>query len=98
MSHKARVRWLSAKERGRIGLPTALRYVGIGRFLEDLPGEDIWSVVCCFVQPPPEHRSDVSDATVSFLVDEAPQQRLRAGVRFSLYEGLTKVADVDVLD
>lgn len=98
MMHAGLVRWLPAKERDRAGLPATLRYVGIGRFLEDIPGDDIWSVVLEFEVPPPEQVSDVSRATVRFLVEAAPHDRLQPGVRFSLYEGNAKVADVEVLD
>ena len=101
MIHTALVRWLSAKERGRAGLPPTLRYVGIGRFPDD--GDEwpdgAWSIELRFSQPPPEQgRKDISEAMVRFLMDEAPQQRLRKGVCFGLYEGVQKVADVDVLD
>jgi hypothetical protein len=52
-----------------------------------------------FKQPPPESMSrDITEATVQFWVAEAPHERLHAGVRFGLFEGNTKVADVDVLD
>lgn len=96
--HAGLVRWLPAEERDRTGLPATLRYVGIGRFLDDIRGEDVWSIVLEFDVPPPEQGSDVSRATVRFLVEDAPHDRLRHGVRFSLYEGNAKVADVEVLD
>lgn len=98
MIHSALVHWLSAKERGRTGLPATFRYVGIARFAEDGPHDDAWSVELRFHQPPPEGSSDVSEAKVQFLFETAPQERLSPGVRFGVYEGQTKVADVHVLD
>ena len=101
MTHSALVRWLSPNERGKVALPPTLRYVGLSRFPGDrLDGStDMWSVELRFVAPPPESVcSDISEATVRFLFDAAPQERLNAGARFELYEGNTKVADVDVLD
>ena len=58
-----------------------------------------WSVELTFDEPPPEQGgSRASDGFVRFLVDEAPHERLARGVRFDLYEGLTPVAQVEVLD
>jgi hypothetical protein len=75
--------------------------VGLSRFPEDGSQwpDGSWSVELRFDQPPPEQGpKDVSRGTVRFVMDEAPQDRLRKGVRFSFYGGITKVADVDVLD
>jgi len=101
MMHSALIHWLSPAERGRVDLPPTLRYVGISRFSEDDNGwpDGAWSVELRFDQPPPEQESsEVSRGRVRFLVDEAPTERLHAGVRFGLYEGLQKVADIQVLD
>lgn len=35
---------------------------------------------------------------VRFWFDDAPHERLRPGIQFEIYEGLHKLADVDVLD
>jgi hypothetical protein len=101
MTHNALVHWLSPEERGKASLPATLRYIGLSRFPEDesSPPGDVWSVELRFTQPPPESMSgDITEATVQFWVAEAPHERLHAGVRFGLFEGTTKVADVDVLD
>jgi hypothetical protein len=100
MTHAAVVRWASSAQRGRRSLPATLRYVGLSRFAEDGARwpDGAWSIEAKFNQPPPEQGSDeISMATVRFLVDEAPQTRLRRGARFCLYEGLQKVAEVEVL-
>lgn len=101
MIHTALVHWLSSADRGRSELPATLRYVGISRFKDDGPDwpNGSWSVELRFDQPPPEQaRDDISRGTVRFLFETAPQERLRAGVQFGLYEGLQKVAEVDVVD
>lgn len=101
MTHSARIWWASARERGRQALPPTLRYVALSRFPEDGSRwpDGAWSVEITFDQPPPEQgSSDVSVGEVRFLFDTAPEERLHAGARFSLYEGPQKVAEVEVLD
>ena len=75
--------------------------MGLSRFAEDAADwpNGAWSVELTFDEPPPEQGgSRASDGYVRFLVDEAPHERLARGVRFDLYEGLTRVAEVEVLD
>jgi hypothetical protein len=101
MRHNALVHWLSPEERGKTGLPATLRYVGLSRFPDEESAQhhDMWSVELRFKQPPPESTNgNISEATVQFWVREAPHERLHGGVRFGLFEGNQKVADVDVLD
>lgn len=101
MTHSATVYWLSPGERGRKELPSTLRYVALSRFPEDGDGwpDGAWSVEVRFEVPPPEQESsEHSNATVRFLFDTAPTKRLYPGARFALFEGLQKVADVQVLD
>ena len=100
MTHSALIRWLPISARNGKRLPPTLRYVGLSRFAED--GEDwtddSWSVEVKFDQPPPEQADDgVSEATVRFSFDSAPLARLKAGVRFALYEGTQMIASIDVL-
>lgn len=99
MTHDALVHWTTATVRGKRELPPTLRYVGLSRFPGDEPGrDDAWSVELRFEQPPPEQPSPiVSHASVRFLFDEAPQERLCPGAWFGLYEGPTHVADVEIL-
>ena len=99
MIHDALVHWTSESIRGKKELPPTLRYVGLSRFPEDVIGRDeAWSVELSFEQPPPEQPSPmVSRARVRFLFEEAPQERLRRGTRFGLYEGPYHVADIEVL-
>lgn len=101
MTHAARVRWLSERERGKASLPPTLRYVALSRFDDDGAAwpDGAWSVELTFEEPPPEQgAADVSEGKVRFLFDTAPQDRLHPGTRFWLYEGPTRVAEVEVVD
>lgn len=99
MQHSAILTWLPAEVRGTAQRPHGLRYVGISRFDSDGPEwpDGAFSVVCEFEVPPSERNSDSSEATVRFLVPDAPQERLSPGVRFRLYQGTVAVAVVEVL-
>lgn len=97
MSTRAKVNWLSADEGGRSELPSTHRYVTISRFPDDDDGwpDGAWSVVLDFDTSPAE-QGNPSYGRASFLMDTAPQDRLRAGQQFDLYEGLKKVATVEL--
>ena len=94
----AKVHWLTQGERGAGRLPASLQYIGIGRFDEDGPSwpDGAWSVVCRFDEPPAEQGSP-SVARVRFMVDGAPHERLVPGRRFGLYEGPTRVAEIELV-
>jgi hypothetical protein len=98
MTQRAKVTWLPSEEGGRSALPTGTRYVTIGRFPEDGPKwpDGSWSVVLDFPKPPSE-QGVTSFGRASFLVGNAPEERLRPGRTFELYEGLRKVATVELL-
>jgi hypothetical protein len=46
----------------------------------------------------PAGHAGASKAWARFLVEGAPHGRLRSGVRFSIHDGVTRIADVEVLD
>ena len=99
--HKARIHWRAPNDRGCAELPPTLRYVALSRFPQDGPGwpDGAWSIEVLFDVPPPEQADqNVSLGKVRFLVDAAPQKRLKKDVWFELYEGLQPVADVEVTD
>ena len=101
MTHSALVHWVPPKQIGRDHPPPVLRLVALSRFPEDGPNwsDGAWSVEIIFDRPPVEQtESLVCEAKVRFLFDTAPQERLHPGARFSVYQGPTRVADVDVLD
>lgn len=93
--HLAIENWLRTSQNGELKLPHSLQYVGIGRFETDGPRwpDGAYSVVCSFTAPPSEHGSPI-EAKVAFLVENAPQERLAAGVKFRLYEGPYEVAAI----
>jgi hypothetical protein len=96
--HRARIEWSDVRAT-RDRLPVTLQYVTMARFMEDPTTwpQDAWSVVCVFDEPPAVQGSPTM-AKVRFLAEAAPHERLQAGVLFSLYEGRTDVATVQLLD
>jgi hypothetical protein len=96
-SHRARITW-APRAGGSGSLPTSLQYATIARFAEDSSWpNDAWSIVCAFDAPPVLQRNP-AEARIHFLADAAPHDRLKPGAIFSLYEGRTDVATVEVLD
>ena len=94
---KVRVHWVPADQGGRTTLPTGNTYSTVARFPEDTHWpEEAWSIVLESV-PSPAEQGSPSIGKVRFLVDEAPQERLRIGRSFDLYEGARRVATVEVL-
>jgi hypothetical protein len=73
-------------------------YSTVARFPEDRETwlEDAWSIVL-ESDPPPSVQGNPSTGAVYFLADSAPQERLKAGATFELYEGARLVAEVQVL-
>lgn len=97
-THKAKVSWLSEAFGGRKALPPVGQYITLSRFSADTSWPDgAWSVVLEF-EPPASVQGSPSRATVRFLVEAAPVERLMPGAIFELYEGLQKVATVEVID
>jgi hypothetical protein len=99
-THSAVVRWLSAEQGGRAQLPPTLRWVGISRFAEQDEHwpDGSWSIVLTFDFPPAECSAPMP-AKARFLFSEtAPQAWLRPGVNFSIYDGIKRIGDVEVLD
>ena len=92
-SHPVTVHWSDEK---RTSLPTSGEYVTAARFAEDGDtwGADAWSVV---LQIRGDVRAQPCKADARFLSPEAPQDRLRSGVRFELLEGNRVTAVVEVL-
>jgi len=81
-------------------LPISGEYITVSKFPEDdLPGVlDRWSVKLVF-SPPVQPSDGVEwNGTASFLVADAPWERLRPGVQFEMYEGRVMTATVTLLD
>jgi hypothetical protein len=98
MKKRARINWLTPEQGGRAALPADQRYVTIAKFAEDGPSwpDGAWSVVTEF-DVEPIKQGNPSLGTVSFLMENAPRERLAAGTKFELHEGRKLVAFVDVL-
>lgn len=97
-SAPASVRWLS--DDGSTRIPSGLRLVTIARWDDD--GADwmdkpTWSVVVEFPHSPLELENPCS-GRIGFLVPDAPQERLRAGRKCVLYDGLRQIAEVTILE
>ncbi|HWZ59632.1 MAG TPA: hypothetical protein VNW46_11715 [Gemmatimonadaceae bacterium] len=90
------VHWLSAEEGVRTVALVKSRWPALSRFPEqhDHWPDGSWTVV---VEFEPVTVGDVpTRGTARFLMPDAPHAWLYSGQRFGLYQGLRKVADVDV--
>jgi len=92
------VLWTSPEEGGRKAIPQGNRYVTVSRFEEDRETwqKEAWSIVLEFPTSP-EIQGNPARGQASFLSATAPQDRLRPGCIFELFEGPRKVATVKVL-
>jgi hypothetical protein len=97
-SHDAKVRWLSQDEGGRSAIPDGTQYTTIAKFAGDGPGwpDGAWTIVMEFDKTPAE-QGNPSVGRARFLMPAAPHERLEAGTTFDLYEGLRKVAIVEIV-
>lgn len=95
--HRARIVWSDSQVLQ--GLPTLSETIDPSWFEGDLEiGADGWSLVCRF-DSPPSQQGNPSTARISFMVEDAPHERLRAGTRLRLFERKTGTyALVEVLD
>ena len=87
--YRAKVRWLSFEEGGRIRPPTGPRYSSIARFATGDAAEP-WSLVLYI-------GSDADHVVVSPLVDSAPAELFVRGSRFDLFEGEVKVGEGEIV-
>lgn len=80
----------------KYGLPASDRIVNPAWFLE--ASEEAWSLACRF-DTSPLLQGNPSEASVQFLLDDAPHDRLRVGVVMCLFERMTRGhATVEILD
>ncbi len=91
------IRWLRSDAGGRSRPPTVgSRYAAIGRFRQNYHDwkEHSWSVV---VEPLSNADECLTQtAMIGFLVNDAPTDWMAEGAHFELYEGVFKVAEVDI--
>jgi hypothetical protein len=99
MINRARITWLPPDKNGRSALPAGRRYATISRFPGDGPEwpDGAWTIVIEFEKPPSE-QGNPSLGHATFLSPDAPAERLHPGGVFELFEGLRKVADVELLE
>ena|SRR5215471_2063590 len=97
LEHQARITW--SEQQVSLGLPAIDTTTDPSLFTEPGPGSDeAWSLICRFVSPP-SSQGNPSLATVQFLVDEAPEERMKPGATLRLFErGTGKYASVEILD
>jgi len=86
-------------EQLKLGLPLSGRRTDPAWFTEPGPGsEEGWSLVCEF-EALPASPDEPTIAQVSFMVENAPHDRLRAGTRLQLFEQATRrCVLVEILD
>jgi hypothetical protein len=98
MPKLVKVYWTSPQAGGRAEPFTGHRYSTVARFPEDAQTwpDEAWSIVVDF-QTPPSQQGNPSLGEAGFLVDDAPEGRLRAGTVFELFEGHRMTAIVEVL-
>lgn len=88
-----KVNWIGKKT---FNLPKGKKYVTVAKFAEDADwAKEAWSIILEFDESP-EVQGNPSKAKAHFLVADAPQDRLQAGKSFELYEGIDKVAEVEI--
>jgi hypothetical protein len=94
---EATVYWEPVPNRAMTSLLDTYRYIDMSYFEEDgpWPPDEGWSVVLDFERSP-MHQGTPSEGFVSFLVPNAPHERLRPGRRFEIRRGPHKVAEVVV--
>ena len=91
--HRARITWSDAHVRQ--GLPRLRESVDPAWFAA---GEEAWSLRCRFDRAPAQ-QGNPSEARISFVMPEAPHERLTPGAILSLFERATTAhASVEVLE
>ena len=89
------VTWLASKA---AVLPHGHQYITVAKFEEDKDTweKEAWSIVLEFSEIPAK-QGNPSRGTARFLVENAPIERLVSGKKFEMYEGKTKVAEVEIV-
>lgn len=92
---KVSVLWVGQK---KTRLPNTLRYVTVAKFEEDKDtwDKEAWSIELDFVVSPAQ-QGNPSRGTARFLMENGPVERLTKGKRFEMYEGKTKVAEIEII-
>jgi hypothetical protein len=83
------------KEKKLPRLPAGLIYITVAKFPDVNWTKEAWSIVLNF-DVPPIQQGNPCKATMSFLVKEAPYEKLTKDSKFELYEGKNLVATVRI--
>jgi len=96
VEHLAEIEWSAAQIAA--GLPSVERTTDPAWFWDDAPRTtEGWSLVCAFAEPP-SSQGNPSRASVHFLMDAAPYDRLRPGTLLRMFErGTRHYATVRIL-
>lgn len=96
--HLAKIEWCSVEDGGRKVIPSKGRYFSVAKFSEDIHSKyETWSVVFELDSLCQESGKLISTGNVDFLMDTAPQEKMRKNNTFEIYEGPKKVAKVTLL-
>ncbi|KAA8993527.1 hypothetical protein FJU30_26640 [Affinibrenneria salicis] len=90
-----KVKWLNPNEGGRKNPPPTGRYYSVARFPDDKTWQNnAWSVI--FELSPPQDVDDhkLSSGSVSFMMENAPMEKMSDYDSFEIYEGPHKVGIV----
>lgn len=93
-----KVKWFSPAEGGRKTAPPVGRYFSVARFSDD----DVWqnSAWSVILELSPHEDVDgckISDGSLDFMMDNAPEEKFEEHDSFEIYEGPHKVAVVYIL-
>lgn len=93
--HLVKVEWCSVEDGGRKTIPSKGRYFSVAKFHEDILSQNnTWSVVFELESSCLESGKVISMGVVDFLMDTAPQEKMKENKSFEIYEGPKKVATV----
>ncbi len=96
VDHRLRITWSEAQ--AGYGLPTFSDTTDKAWLEDALPPSQGWHLVCHF-DPSPRAQGNPSTASIHFLVDDAPHDRLVPGAKLRMYQSATTDhALVEVLD
>ncbi|HIE0647253.1 TPA: hypothetical protein ACXJNB_000302 [Serratia marcescens] len=94
-----KVDWIPEHMGGRKAVPPAGKYYAVSRFPEDKEWQNnAWSVVFELEESKSENGKTFSLGTVDFLMESAPKEHMVQHVKFEIYEGPKKVADVFLIN
>jgi hypothetical protein len=89
---KAKICWVPPEAGGRTSIPSGPTYSTVARFdrLRSAWPSEAWSIVAEFFGPPDDARCSI--ARIRLLSEEGPDDLLKSGERFDLFEGAKLVA------